>query len=327
MSISRQKLLYEYLLENTCEGHTANMKDILDYYATVDDAVEVRTVYRDIHALNTREDIAINYDGRTRGYWLERKDYTSNELRLIVDSIQSSKFITQKTADSLTKKVLKKTDCYTRSKLNRQAFVAERVRSMNESVVRESDKLYDCIASDWQVCFRFYHYTWDKKKQYSNKGKPITVSPFAILWSGGYYYLYAYTEKGTFLHYRVDRMENIRAIPQPRQGKREYNEKELLARPIKMFNMFGGPEHRVRFRCQNRMADVVFDRFGKDTILIPDDKDHFTFTTSVEVSDQFYGWVAGLGRSIRITYPPEIVNQMRAFVGKVAEMYKDEAEK
>ena len=118
MSISRQNLLYEYLLENTCEGHTANMKDILDYYATVDDAVEVRTVYRDIHALNTREDIAINYDGRTRGYWLERKDYTPNELRLIVDSIQSSKFITQKTADSLTKKVLKKTDCYTRSKLN-----------------------------------------------------------------------------------------------------------------------------------------------------------------------------------------------------------------
>ena len=110
MSISRQNLLYEYLLENTCEGHTANMKDILDYYATVDDAVEVRTVYRDIHALNTREDIAINYDGRTRGYWLERKDYTSNELRLIVDSIQSSKFIPQKTADSLTIKILTKTD-------------------------------------------------------------------------------------------------------------------------------------------------------------------------------------------------------------------------
>lgn len=327
MSVSRQNLLYEYLSENTCKGRTAKIDAILDYYAAVDDEVEIRTVYRDLHALDARENIAIHYDAKTRGYWLEHTDYTSNELRLIVDSIQSSKFITQKQADFLTARVLKKADRTTRAKLNRPAFVAGRIRNMTESVVKESSKIYDCIANDWMVSFRFCHYTWDKKKDYSNKGKPVIVSPFAMLWSNGYYCLYAYTEKGKFFHYRVDRMENIQEVRQPRQGKQEYNEKYLLARPLKMFNMFGGPEYRVQFRCQNRMADVILDRFGKGTTLVPDDKSHFTFTASVEVSEQFFGWVAGLGRSIRITYPLEVVDKMRAFIEKVSEMYKDEAEK
>ena len=168
-----------------------NADNIVEHYENEGDPYEIKAVYRDLHDLEKIEGITLHYDGRTKGWWMEREGLTPNELRLIVDSIQASKFITQERARAITGKVLKLTDRHTRASLNRQSYVAGRVRSMNDSVVDEADKLHEAIASNSKVSFRYFHYTPSKERQYSKSGERYIVSPYALQWNDGNYYLYA----------------------------------------------------------------------------------------------------------------------------------------
>ena len=297
MSNARFFFLYRYLLENTCEGHTAKGEDIRAQYENHEFGSDIRSVYRDIHQLNApATGLEVLYDGRTKGYWLKTRLFSQSELQLIIDGIQSSKFITQAKARDLTQRIQKLTDAHTRAVLNRQAVVANRIRNMNESVLDETGRLYRAIREDKKVSFRFFHYDREKKKQYSK--------------SGG--------------HFRIDRMEDIRLLALPRVGKDEYKEKDLTARQPKIFNMFSGEECLVKLRCINRLADVMLDRFGREIILTPDDEAHFLVNVPVELSPPFYAWIASFGRQVKILSPEKVVNGMRDFLQKSMDMYKND---
>lgn len=221
MKAYRIAILYRYLLENTCKGHTVNADNIVEHYENEGDPYEIKAVYRDLHDLEKIEGITLHYDGRTKGWWMEREGLTPNELRLIVDSIQASKFITQERARAITGKVLKLTDRHTRASLNRQSFVAGRVRSMNDSVVDEADKLHEAIASNSKVSFRYFHYTPSKERQYSKSGERYIVSPYALQWNDGNYYLYAYvSEKRTFAHFALTEWKRLRCSLKNARAKR-----------------------------------------------------------------------------------------------------------
>lgn len=238
MKAYRIAILYRYLLENTCKGHTVNADNIVEHYENEGDPYEIKAVYRDLHDLEKIEGITLHYDGRTKGWWMEREGLTPNELRLIVDSIQASKFITQERARAITGKVLKLTDRHTRASLNRQSFVAGRIRSMNDSVVDEADKLHEAIASNSKVSFRYFHYTPSKERQYSKSGERYIVSPYALQWNDGNYYLYAYvSEKKDFRTFRVDRMEKIAVLPEKREGKEAFDKVDLNEYQSAVFNM------------------------------------------------------------------------------------------
>lgn len=327
MALLRLPLLYHYLLENTSKDYPASADTILDFYAQNGYDIEIKALYRDIHELNALENIEIHYDGRSRGYWIERTDFKTNELRLIVDSIQASKFITQERARAITGKVLKLTDRHTRASLNRQSYVAGRVRSMNDSVVDEADKLHEAIASNSKVSFRYFHYTPSKERQYSKSGERYIVSPYALQWNDGNYYLYAYvSEKKDFRTFRVDRMEKIAVLPEKREGKEAFDKVDLNEYQSAVFNMFVKPEkeYTVKLRCINSLADVIIDRFGKDVMLIPDGNDHFTVSVRIQATDPFFGWVCSFGRRMKILHPPAVVQEMDEFLKKITEMYKDE---
>ena len=326
MSNARFFFLYRYLLENTCEGHTAKGEDIRAQYENHEFGSDIRSVYRDIHQLNApATGLEVLYDGRTKGYWLKTRLFSQSELQLIIDGIQSSKFITQAKARDLTQRIQKLTDAHTRAVLNRQAVVANRIRNMNESVLDETGRLYRAIREDKKVSFRFFHYDREKKKQYSKSGGRYIVSPYAILWNDGNCYLYAYEEeKARFSHFRIDRMEDIRPLALPRVGKDEYKEKGLTARQPKIFNMFSGEECLVKLRCINRLADVMLDRFGREIILTPDDEAHFLVNVPVELSPPFYAWIASFGRQVKILSPEKVVNGMRDFLQKSMDMYKND---
>ena len=326
MSNARFFFLYRYLLENTCEGHTAKGEDIRAQYENHEFGSDIRSVYRDIHQLNApATGLEVLYDGRTKGYWLKTRLFSQSELQLIIDGIQSSKFITQAKARDLTQRIQKLTDAHTRAVLNRQAVVANRIRNMNESVLDETGRLYRAIREDKKVSFRFFHYDREKKKQYSKCGGRYIVSPYAILWNDGNCYLYAYEEeKERFSHFRIDRMEDIRLLALPRVGKDEYKEKDLTTRQPKIFNMFSGEECLVKLRCINRLADVMLDRFGREIILTPDDEAHFLVNVPVELSPPFYAWIASFGRQVKILSPEKVVNGMRDFLQKSMDMYKND---
>jgi len=327
----RQFLLSEYIRQNTCKGHAISRQRIFDYLASFGISISPHTLYADLDVLKGTLKMDIRFDKHASpdgagGYWLNNPLFEPYELRLMVDSIQASKFITQTEARTISQKISKLADVYTKDSLNRTAFVADRIRSVNERVVKDADRIHEAIATDRKIEFRYFHYTpsKDHPKSYSKSGQAYKVSPYALLWNDGNYYLYAYTEKKKFRMFRVDRMERI-SIPllEPREGKSEFSKQDVIVQKAKVFGMYRGEEYTVRLRARNELADAVIDQFGKDIIMIPADSEHFTFTAPVEISPPFFAWVATFGRRMKILSPEPVVEKMREFLKKAAEMYEE----
>lgn len=327
---ARLVVLRDYLFANADKTHAVSMEDIQKEYYDAQfmsengDFVSIKTVYRDLKALEDIWKIRTQYVEKYKGYVLLNPPFEANDLRLIVDSVQASKFITQRKADALTKKITEKCGNGRRHKLNRPAYVYDRIRSQNDDVVKDAGVFYEAIAADRKISFRYFHLRPDRSKEYTNKGKPIIVSPFALYWSDGYLYLYCYNGV-KFLTYRVDRMDHItKPLPEKREGAEKYDAEDLTRQKVKVFRMFHGTAHKVKIRFTNNLVDQVVDEFGREIMMIPADADHFTIETPIELSPPFYAWIATFGHAAKIISPPAAVDGMRDFLQKAADMYKDD---
>lgn len=327
------KLLYirDFLYAHATKEHPQNANRIQEFLASKGIEASVKTIYNDILRLQEDFDVPIAYNKSKWGYYITEPEFKPYELRLMVDSIQSSKFITQTEARTISQKIAKLGDVYTRPSLtDRHAWVSDRVRSANDDVVRDADRIHSAIANNRKIAFRYFHYTpnKDNPRKYSKNGNRYTVSPYAMLWDSGNYYLYAYTDKGVFRTFRIDRMEAIsNPLQAERDGLDEFNTEALTAREYKVFQMFHGEKMKVRVRFSNHLADAVIDQFGKNVMLIPIDEKHFTATLPVELSPPFFAWIATFGRGAKILSPDNAVEEMRKFIEKVSDMYKDDGEK
>lgn len=322
----RLLLLKEYLQANAGKDRIVKRSEIEEFLMEKDFSVEKKTIYSDLAVLDDVFGLHLEYDQHKKGYRLLNPPFEPYELRLMVDGVQSSKFITKEKAREITGKIKALAGKDVVESLNRHAYVADRVRSMNDSVVKEADRIHQAIAEDCKISFRYFHYLPDShnRKSYSKNGERITVSPYALLWDNGNYYLHAYDGK-KFRNYRVDRMESIsHPIPQKRDGKELYREKNIVSQKAKVFDMYRGKEYTVQIRFRNELADVVIDQFGKDVMMVPVDADHFTITVPVEISPTFFAWIATFGRRVKILGPVPVVEKMREFAEKVVEMYQDE---
>lgn len=322
----RLVLLRDYLLANATKDHPIRRGEIEKFLKREGYPVEKKTVYRDLATLQSAFFIQLEYDEHKKGYYVLNPPFEFHELRYMIDSVQASKFITEKTANTITRKIKNMTGENMRKKLNRPSYVADRVRNMNESVVKEADKLHKAIAADRKIAFQYFHYSPNRSnpKSYSKQGDRIVVSPFALYWNNGNYYLYAYDGK-KFRFYRVDRMERItEPLPDRRYGQELFREKDLIHKKAKVFDMFStGKIYDVKFRCHNRIAHAVIDQFGKNIMMMTDDNEHFIFTQPVEISPPFFAWVATFGHSIQILSPEPVVEEMRLFLQKSLDMYNN----
>ena len=318
--------LRDFLYANADQKHAVTTEEIMEYYRSKEfENTSLKTVYNDLHAIQGDDHkVDVAYDEKAKGWLLYNPPFEAYELRLIVDSIQASKFITQTEAKNLTEKITKNFGSGRRQNLNRRAYVYDRIKSQNDSVVNQTDRLHDAITADRKIGFLYFHLRPDRKKQYSNDGKQIIVSPYALYWNGGNLYLYAYDGR-KFRYYRVDRMERItKPLPEEREGKDLFSAKDLTRQKAKVFEMYAGTAYTVKMRFRNELTDSVMDQFGRDIVMIPDGSEHFTITTAVEVSPPFYAWVSTFGRRAKIISPPEAVEGMKDFLQKAAEMYKDD---
>lgn len=323
----RLMLLRDYF--NTHGGKTTAVKrkELEKYLSDSGFPIERKTLYTDLELLETYFHMEIRYDPSKKGYIYENPPFEPYEIRLLVDSVYASKFITRQKAREIAGKVKQFADPLTRKTLDRQTYVSDRVRSMNESVVRDSERIHEAIAADKQISFQYFHYSPDKSKPktYSKNGQPYIVSPFALLWNNGNYYLYAYvSEKQEFRVFRIDRMERISVpLAAEREGKEAYNIKNLTTQKAKVFEMYHGAEYLVEMRFANCFANAVIDQFGKDLIMIPSGGEHFIFRAAVEVSPPFYAWIATFGRAAQILSPAPVVEEMKQFLSEALEMYKE----
>ena len=321
-------ILKQYLEANAGKNRIVTRGELEGLLKEYGITVEKKTLYADFAALGDICGLQLEYDVHKKGYRLLNPPFEPYELRLLVDSVQSSKFITREKAREITAKLKRFAGKDTVESLNRENHIANRVRSMNDSVVKDADRIHEAIRKDQKIGFRYFHYTpaTGNEKTYSKDGQQLIVSPYALLWNNGNYYLYAYDGK-KFRYYRVDRMERIsQPLAIPRDGKALYREKDVTGQKAKVFDMYGGQTYHVRMRFRNELADAVVDQFGKDVMMIPSDADHFIITAPVEISPTFFAWVATFGRRVKILSPEPVVAKMREFLQKSMDMYQNDGE-
>ena len=322
------KLLYlsKILFEETDEEHGITMPQIIHALDGYGIQADRKTLYTDINELKTfGMDIVSNKEGRSFTYRLVSRDFELAELKLLVDSVQSSKFISEKKSRELIKKLEALASNHEASQLHRQVLLTGRVKSMNESIYYRVDDIHNAINLDRQIRFRYVNWTVDKEQKVRRNGELYCVSPWHLRWDDEYYYLIGYDSASSSIrHYRVDKMKNITVTDIPRDGKAQFSKFNPADYSKKLFGMFSGESCHVTLRGENSMVGVIIDRFGKDIPVIKVDEEHFDAVVEAAISPQFFGWIASLGSRIRITKPDSVKRSMQDFARELWNMYKDD---
>ena len=312
-------LVMKLLLERSDEAHPVPMQQILEYLQARDISAERKSIYDDLEVLR---EFGLDVIRAPEGYYIGAREFELPELKLLVDSVQSSKFITQKKTLALIKKIESLASVYDAQLLQRQVYVRNRVKSMNESVYYHVDELSAAITADRTVRFRYFEYTVSKERRFRRAGKIYEVSPFALLWDNENYYLLAWDdEAATFKHYRVDKMADIERTDAPRRGKEAFANVDMSEYTKHVFGMYGGQPEQIRLRFADHLAGAVLDRFGRDLILVPDGEGQFVVSVRAQVSPQFFAWVFGFGDEVEILSPASVRDAFAAQLGATEKRY------
>ena len=323
-----QKLKLCYLsrimLSKTDDDHHLTMPQVQDLLEQYDVTADRKALYRDMDALSTLgiDIIGQKVKGGGFEYYVGKKTFDLAELKLLVDAIQSSKFITEKKSRELIEKLGSLASEYEAEQLKRQVTVRGRVKTMNESIYYIVDDIHHAIAQNKKI--RFEYMQWNKKKKMEKKREELyEVSPWALSWDDENYYLIAFDEEaGIIKHYRVDKMKNITITDEKRVGRNDFKEFNLAEYAKMNFGMFGGDKTDVRIEFREDMVGVMLDRFGTDIPIMDTDKEGWLETrVRVMLSNQFLGWIISLGDGVKIAGPENVRKNMKALLKKVGVMY------
>lgn len=320
------KLIYlmKILLEKTDDEHSLTLAEILQELSKYDITAERKSIYADFESLRLYGlDIISEQRNRTVYYHIGCREFELAELKFLVDAVQSSKFITEKKSRQLIKKLEGLASKYEAKELHRQVYVQGRIKTMNESIYYNVDKIHQAIAQNVQIKFQYYQWNVDKEMELRHNGAFYQISPWELIWDDENYYLVGYDSKAEIMkHFRVDKMLKISLLNEKREGKSFFDHMDMASYSKKRFGMFDGKEQKVKLECENRLAGVIVDRFGKDVSLRKIDNEHFTVNVDVAVSGQFIGWVIALGDGVKIVEPDIVVERMRQEIERLVAQYE-----
>lgn len=324
-SNQKLKLLYllKILMEKSGESHPLSMADIISQLKNYGIEAERKSLYADMGLLE-EYGIEIIKEQKMKNcfYYIADRKFELAELKLLVDSVQASRFVTRKKSDELIKKITSLASEDEARQLGRQVFVTGKIKSDNETILYNVDYIHKAIAENSRVRFQYFSWTVDKKKKLRHNGEFYEVSPWILSWDNENYYLVAYDDKvHEIRHYRVDKMLNLEISGQERQGKEIFREINMASYTDRMFGMFVGEEKNVRLLCENRFAGIMIDRFGRDIMMVPVDEDHFTVNVNVAVSSQFISWVFSLGDGVKIIGPDDVLGKVKEEVERLRNVY------
>ena len=328
--------LKELLERETDDKHSITMDRILQLLKTkYEMEAERKSIYDDMRAFRASEILDVTPpQGRERGYSVASRMFEVSELKMMIDAIQSSKFLSEAKTRKLIEKLETLCSKYEAKGLHRDVVLANRVKSISSSSVlfRNIDIIHRAISLNAQISFQYFTFDLKKQKQYMLKGERYTVSPWSMIYTDDNYYLLAYT-KGKFKHFRVDKMDNVQAfiveegeaevVTLEREGKEDFDKKDMSAYTKYTFSMYGDEPTPVTMVFLNRMVGVVMDKFGRDVVIMKEDDRHFRITVPVAVSSQFFGWVFGLGKMVRIVGPEDVKEKMKKALADIAARYED----
>ena len=349
-------LVLQHLMRETDENHLLGAQDIADLIEADGIHAERRGIYRDIDEINLislmmeegcsieeaaemlAEDeelklIAYRRSKTKSGYYVRRRHYELDDIRLLAECINSSRFINQGQADRLSSVLCDLVSKHEAKKIATNAYHVGRVKTKNKSTLNNISKINAAMSTELdgarhtpeKISFQYLKYTIDDINNQVERrhGKRYTVSPFQLLINDGFYYLLAYDGK-RITTYRVDRMRDVKGTGEPREGNTEFKKIDMRTYTQRVFSMFSGEEQLVQIRFINRLLDTVIDRFGTDSKVVQyvkDDERHFIMTAKLAVSDQFFGWLLGFGREAKLIGGDSVLEQFKAYLDKVHEMY------
>ena len=308
------KLLYlrQYLETHSDEEHPVTTAELIEYLARQDIAAERKSIYDDIEALRLFGlDVEKVRTGSSTGWYVASRDFQLPELKLLVDSVQSSRFITHKKSMELIGKIEKLAGVHRAQSLQRQVWVKNRIKSMNESIYYNIDDIHAAIAEDRKISFRYFQYTVTGERKFRRDGQRYIISPYALLMDDENYYLIGFdSEAGIIKHFRVDKMIELKDAGAGRDGRDVAAKLDMGAYTDSHFGMFSGDTQPVKLEFANHLAGVIADRFGKDIPLRVSDEGHFIVTVNAIISNPFLSWVFQFGKDVRILSPESVKSKM-----------------
>ena len=316
------KIFYilDYLQRNSHQDHpirAAELIEMLDRQHNI--SCDRKTVYSDIAALQDYGVDIVALPGKNGGYYIASRNFELPELKLLIDAVQSSRFLTEKKSRELIEKLCAQCSVHDARLMRRDVLVSGRVKSMNETIYYNVDAIQDAIALNRQITFRYFDWDLNGKRNY--REKQYEASPYGLCQDNENCYLLAHSPRHGVTSYRVDRMQDIRITEELRTPCPELTGKNLTDYANRLFQMFDGETTTVKLRFHRVLTNVAIDRFGRDTMLIPDGEDHFVFTVNVAVSPIFLSWLLSFGSKARILHPQSVIDSFQALCREALEQY------
>jgi len=322
----RKKLLIlrDILLRNTDERHGLTRKEIEVELSRYDIEVSRQTFAEDLELL--REfgvDIMTDRIGSKTIYYVGEREFALPELKLLIDSIQASRFITEKKAMELIRKMEKLCSKHEAAELQRGAVIVDRIKNMNESIFYNVDAVHQAINQNSKIRFQYFNYNIQAEREYKHGGKIYEESPYAMVCADDNYYLLAYnSERNIIKNYRVDKLAAVQVTGEPREGREVFEQYDLKRFTRNSFGMFSGKEAKVTMRFSHRFANAVVDRFGKDVFMRRVDDNWVEVVAPVVVSPMFFRWLYGLGAEAYIVGPQDVREAMKNHLLEVSKLYE-----
>ena len=319
------KLLYlaKIMQEQTDDTHALTMPEIISELAKYEIDAQRKSIYDDLDALSDFGIEILKYqEGYKTYYYCGARDFELAELHIIADAIASSKFITEKKSKELIRKIEHMASNYDAKLIDRDVYVSNRVKNMNESIFYTVDAIQNAIANNHKISFQYFSWNIKGEMELRHDGAFYSISPWALLWDDENYYLVGYDEGvDDFRHYRVDKMLKTSELDENRKGSTKFRTLDKDIYTKKHFRMFGGKDERVTLLCKNEMANVIIDQFGRDVRLTKVDEEHFRARVDVFVSDQFLGWIIALGGQVVIEGPDNVRERLLELISLNDEEY------
>ena len=321
MAEEKLKILYlmQMLLEETDPAHPMNATQLCErMQSRYEYSYNRKTIYTDIKRLQAYGIKIAQTKGSSFGYYVEKRDFDLAELKLLVDAVQSSKFITKEKSEDLIRKLARLTSNENAKQLQRQVFIYNRIKTDNDAIYSNVDAIHKAIQKNRQIGFKYCEWTVRKELVQKKNGAEYIVSPWALTWDDENYYMVGFEDvSGKIKHYRVDKMQEIRVMEESRLGRENFKNFDLAAFARKTFGMYGGEERKITLEGENHLVGVIIDRFGTDVMIRPKDKEYFYASVTVTISSQFFGWLAGIGKGIRISWPEDVRETYKQYLQEI----------
>lgn len=313
-------LVMELFFEKTDEKHGVSMQEILSWLQQNHISGERKSIYEDIHALQ-EYGLSIRYFQEDKTYRLTERAMELGELKLLVDAIHASKFITKQKAEQMISHVEEMASHHQKGALQREVY-AEKPKSQNQLGFFSMDQIHKAISGNRQITFRYFVWTLHKELKEKHDGKLYHVSPWLMVWAEENYYLVAYdSEEKRFKHFRIDKISDVVISDALREGESEFRKIDIANYSTSHFGMFGGEAKRVTVQFENALIGVVLDRFGTDINIMKADEGHFKTALPVVVSKQFYGWIFALGSQAKIL-SQEAAQEYQSYLEETMAVYR-----